>query len=248
MTREDALRKLKKMRAKMEGAQKLGSELEAQAFAEAIQKMCAQHQVNEAELDPQTLDEIDPVERVFPDYDKHKYKVRQRWVDWLDKLADSVSWAHYCSYFTYGNTSRVSFVGRRSNAETAAEVYLQLAILAEEIADREYVDFFYKCKAEGQVGKARGFRHSFLLGFCRRVSERYYEYQEALKKYYAHDQKALVSLGDARKKVRDWIKAQDVKEASDRKNKGVENWSGYHEGVKKANDVEMTKSRMVEGA
>lgn len=246
MTRDDAIRKLKKMRAKMEGAQILGSEAEAASFQEMIQKMCAQHQVDEAELEPQTLDEVDPIERVFPDYGKYGYKVRPSRVDWLFSLADSVSYAHYCSFFRYGKTSMVSFVGRRSNAQVAAEVYLKLAKLAEEIADKEYVNFFYECRDKGDVRKARGFRHSFLVGFCRRIAERYADYQQKLKEYYAHDARALAILGDARKRVRDWIAVQDIPTAQDDKRKGVVNWDGFHKGVSKANDVEMTSNKKLD--
>ncbi len=133
----------------------------------------------------------------------------------------------------------MKFAGRRSQATVASEVYLKLVLLAEALADKEYVKYFYEMKRLGDERRARGFRTSFLLGFCSRVDARYVEYVEAVRKYYLYDSKALMVLNQD--KVDEWLKSQKIG-LSKTKHKPtiVENLTGWRTGKVKADDVDFS--------
>jgi hypothetical protein len=245
--REKILRKLKALRGHAASAKKLGSEAEASAFAEMIQRLTAQHCVEAAELDAIEQDEVDPFDRIRPDYAKHGVRIRARHVEWLEELASTVAHAHYCKLLVKRNSSLVTFAGRRSQASVAADVYLKMASLAESLADKRYVDYFYEVKRAGDVAKARGFRTSFLLGFCARVGGRYFEFIEATKAYYAHDKRALATLSSARDKVRDWLEKDGVGTSAARYKKvAASNFDGWRRGVDEANEVDLSGRQKID--
>ncbi len=231
--RDAILRKLKKLRAKAEGAEAIGSELEAQAFAEMVQKLLTEYKVEEAEISNLEESEADPIVRVRPNYLKHKIKVRQRPIEWLERLGGVVAWGHYCRLLIVPSSSMIVFVGRKTDAEVAAEVYCKFVNVAEALADKEYVDYFFKCKREGDERRARGFRQSFLRGFCSRLDEKYYEHMDALRQYYAHDKKALVVLKDARTKVDEYVEKNVRKSTKETKPQPITNRAGWLRGRSK---------------
>jgi hypothetical protein len=186
----------------------------------------------------------EPIVRVRPNYHEGGIKLRKTRIDWIEQLASVVAWGHYCRILVHPGTSMVTFVGKETDARTAAQVYEKLFNAAESIADKEYVKFFYDQKKLGDQTKARGFRTSFLIGFCRRIGQRYAEYVEALKNYYAHDQKALVVIKDSRQKVDEWMK--DVKSRKEEpKMTPITNRAGYLKGVDRANAVSLTGAKEI---
>lgn len=236
--RDAKIRKLKKLRDKAESAQAIGSEAEAQSFAEMVQKLLTEYKVDESEIRGGLETEADPIVRVRPDYFKHKIKIRMRHIPWLEELGTVVAWGHYCKLLVIPRTSAVVFVGRKLDAETASEVYCKLVNAAEAIADKEYVKYFYECKDIGRVARARGFRASFLAGFITRLAKKYAEYMEELRIYYASNQKALVVLKDAREAVEDFCKG--IPEAEAKKPQKIENREGWLRGHDKAAEMNIS--------
>lgn len=239
--RDSILRKLKKMAAKLGSLRELGSEAEATSFSELMQKLATEHQIEASEIAPEDREELDPIIRLVPPYAKYGIKVKQRQTQWMIDLGIPVADGHYCRLLVLPHSSAVVFVGRTSQVEVAAEVYLKLLTVAESLADKEYVKFFYEMKREGDVKRARGFRQSFLLGFCYRVGVRYAEYMEALRAYYAHDKKALMVMNHSRAEVIKWIEDQKVpKSKKERRWNEPENREGWVRGREKAEGVDLS--------
>jgi len=66
-------------------------------------------------------------------------------VAWSEELADVVAKAHFCRVIVHRNSSRVTLVGRESDAKVAGYLIVVLMRAAEKIADAEYAKFFYEC-------------------------------------------------------------------------------------------------------
>jgi hypothetical protein len=125
-------------------------------------------------------------------------------------------------------------------------VYLKLANVAESLADKEYVKYFYEMKNQGDATRARGFRTSFLVGFCARIGQRYVDWMEAIKAYYAHDKKALVVLKTSHEKVDEWLEQKNVKKSKvQHKGSSVTNRAGWVRGREKAEEVDLSGHEIV---
>lgn len=204
--RDEILRKLKKLQAHATSAEAIGSEAEAQAFAAKITQLIAQHQIDRAELEAQDLadeEDLNPIEQVCMDY--RRVKLKRKRVPWQYTLAVAVGDGHYCSLLITPKVNTVWFVGRKVQAEMARETYSQLCETAEQIADKEYVKYFYECKAAGNVYKARGFRQSFLEGFAYRVKLKFWEALKAAEEEAARVKGALVLFKTDADKIREFL-------------------------------------------
>lgn len=243
--RESIIRKLKKLHAKAQSAEAIGSEAEAQTFAEAVQRMLSEYKVEAAEIQEQDGKDANPIVRVQPDWDKHKIKYRRREVEWMKELAAVVAWGHYCRISFVPKSSLVFFIGHEADAETAAEVFGKLANVAESMADKEYVRYFYECKRAGNVRLARGFRESFLRGFVHRLRDRYWSHMKAIEEYYAHDKKALTILGTARRKVDEFVEKNVQKDTREKKVARIANREGFFRGQDKAQELPLTASKEI---
>lgn len=243
--REKVLDRLKKMYEHAKSAKDIGSEAEAAAFAEKLQQLLTIHKVEMSELESKEED-LKIVES-RPDYEQFGVKLRKRRIKWLEDLAVIVANAHYCRVLivTRGS-SCVWFVGRPTDVEACKMAYGFLAQKAEEIADKEYVRFFYECKAAGNVRRARGFRDSFLSGFVSRLALRYSEYQENIRRYYSSSGVAIARIKSAFDAIDEYLQ----KKFADRKAKSakplensVSNMAGWSRGRTKADDVELSPAR-----
>ncbi len=176
------IEKIKKMQA-MYSEGSGTEEAEAQAFAAAVHRMVTEHKIGLTELEMESLDTTDPISVEFVPISKYiekKLRVRTQRVKWMEDLATLVAQNHYCFCYIAKGTSRVAFMGRRSDREAAEEMYLFLAKSAESIADREYVKFFKEMDRLNEVERARGFRISFLRGFVQRLTKKYWEVKTAM--------------------------------------------------------------------
>ena len=241
--RGSKIRKLKKLRDKAASAEAIGSEAEAQAFAEMVQKLLVEYKVDESELFPEEEDE--QIVQSSPDWDKWGVKVRRREVPWMLDLGKVVAYGHWCRMASAPGTSYIMFIGKKVDADVAADVFGKLCSVAEDIADKEYVKYFYECRDAGNVAKARGFRQSFLVGFARRIGSRYFERLEQIREYYAHNQRALTVLNDARSKVDDWVESNVRKRETPTPKSKITNLTGYGRGRTKADEVQLSSSKEI---
>jgi hypothetical protein len=198
--RDRTIEKLKKLYAHAKSAEAIGSEAEAATFAAKVQELLAQHNVDSAVLEDDE-DEKNPIVDVIVE----GLPFKRRRISWQHTLGDCVSYAHFCNMLVSATSNHLWFVGRRMQAEAAIEVFLFLVKTAEEIADKEYVKFFYECRAAGDVTKARGFRQSFLQGFARRMRDRYLQELDKIEQEAAKQAGALVLFKSEREQVQEYI-------------------------------------------
>ncbi len=75
---------------------------------------------------------------------------------------------------------------------------------AEKISWDEYAKYFYKCRDNGKVTEARGFRHAWLIGFINRINERFDEEKSKMREDKTGT--ALVRYDSERMDVKEFIK------------------------------------------
>ncbi len=189
--RAKIIEKLRKMRAHAESAAAIGSEDEALAFAATMRRLMDENQILMSEIEAASARAGDPVVEVWTEPAVVWGRpAGSRRVDWRDRLARVVAEAHGCRIVVEIGSTRTAFVGRRETAEAARAVFEYLAKCAAAASLRAYA----KAKAEGH--DCRGFHASFLLGFSSRLSERYAEERERVRREWASRGSALMRLDD----------------------------------------------------
>lgn len=231
--RERVLDKLKKMYAHSKSAEAIGSEEEARSFAAKIQELLSQHKIELSEIEYQKLDEVDPVQQRLVDFESAGIQIKRSRVAWHEQLGSVVCRAYFCKMVVITGSSRLYFAGRGTDLEAAEQVFLYLVRVASKLSDRAYVEYFYECRAAGDVTKARGFRSAYLDGFTERLGERYREERERQKREWASAGTALIRLTDALKAVDSFLatRTQKVRGVSGR---AVDHAEGYERGRKAA--------------
>lgn len=245
ITRTDAMNdrrkiidKLKKMQAKAASSEALGYEAEALAFAEAMQKMISEYKVEKAELGVED-EKKEEIKLVRAPLEKFKIPLRRRQSPWQQRLAAAIAAGHYCRVAISLGSNAIWFAGKEVDAQIAGDVWGKLVVAAEAIADKEYVAYFYRCKRDGKVHLARGYRQSFLLGFTNRLRQRYAEHMEELRKYYASNKLALATLAESSSMIDDWID-KNVKPGKGVDPPYIQNREGYFQGERRGSEINLS--------
>jgi len=230
---EKVLDKLKKIQAMADGAKAIGNEAEAQAFAEAFQRMLTQHKLSLSDVEFHNLDKDEPVAEWPIDYRKYpEFDTKRSAVQWESILAQIIADAQHCQIIRYTGTNRLILVGRQSDAEVAEYTIMTLLRAANTISRREYGAFYRKCMAEdGHPRKARGYRDAFLLGFINGLKERYDKARNG-----DGSSMALVRIAREKKAVADFMAAK--KEAGDLKSlQSRKQWEMNIHGSRRGREV-----------
>lgn len=162
---ESILDKIKKLQLHADSAKNIGSHEEAAAFAAKVAELLLKYNLDMADIklaDSSTIEE-DISKGLFNPAD-HGIKQRKTRVEWQEMLASSVARAHFCRILVGRGMNTMAMVGRPHNREVASWLLGVLIRDLEFSADKAYVKFFYECKADGDVTKARGYRASWLSG------------------------------------------------------------------------------------
>ena len=238
-SREAVLDRLKKLYAKAKSAEAIGSEEEAKVFATKVQELLSRHKIDLSEVEYKNLDETDPVVRRLVNFASAGISVKKRRIEWQEFMASIVCEAYFCKFIVVTGSSNLFFAGRGVDLEAAEQVFLYLLRVANSLADKEYVKYFYECKDAGDVTMARGFRSGYLIGFTHRLAERYKEERERIKREHAASGTALIRLTDAIKMVENFLeKAADTKKAKPiGASTREENEEGYLRGRRDAEKI-----------
>jgi hypothetical protein len=173
--------KVAKLHAHMVSAKELGNDAEALAFSEMMQRLLAQHNLDMSDVEFAQMKREEPVQGELVDLHKHGLKVKRSRVLWQENLASIVAGAHMCRILIHPGSNYFTLVGRKHDREVAEYMIVTLIRNLERIADKEYTRYFYKCRDEGNVTKARGYHAAFLQGFTIRLAQRYQEAKRALE-------------------------------------------------------------------
>lgn len=236
---EKIVDKLKKLHNMAEGAKAIGNEAEAQAFAQAFQRMLTQHKLEMNDIDFSNLEKEEPVGNHYINFANHpEFEVKKSCIQWQSILAQTVADAHYCQIVRFAGSNKFYLVGRKSDAEVAEYTVITLIRAAGDIATREYGAYYRQCQARyGTPKMARGYRDAFLLGFINRLKERY-----DLMRNGDGKELALVRIARERQAVENFMndqrKAGETKSMQSRKTWSM-NEAGRQRGRAVADSVDL---------
>lgn len=174
---------------------------------------------------------------------KTEWKRKSVRVEWVERLARVVALAHSCDILVVEKSNRLFLAGTETNRQIAEFVLITLMRAAEKISWDEYAKYFYKCRDEGHVESARGYRHSWLIGFIGRIAERFDEEKSRM----AGDATgtALVRYDREKADVQAFLSAMPrAKSTPARSN---HNAAGLKDGRQRANDMTLDANAVREG-
>jgi len=178
MTHDKIVDKLLKLKAMAEGAEAIGNEAEAAAFAEAFQRLMTTHKIEMTDLEFKAQEETDPVAEHRIDYTKYdaNYKPKKVRIAWMETLSSIVARAHFCRILVYPGSSRIALIGRKQDAVVAEWMIVTMQRATEKIADKELQKYRWEVyKRDGNCAAAQGFRGAFIQAFVGRIKQRYDE-------------------------------------------------------------------------
>lgn len=167
--------RIQKLHRKAESAKAIGSEQEALAFAEGVQKMLLKYDLEMSDVEAAQLNEEDPVKSHVYDPAEFGLPGKKTKVTWQVRLAMTVTKAHSCKILVLPGSNRLIMVGRRRDRLVAEHVLVVLTRFCLAQAEKDYVRFFYACRDGGSVEDARGYKAGWYIGFVLRLAQRYQE-------------------------------------------------------------------------
>lgn len=177
MAPDKIIDKIQKLKRHAESAEAIGNEAEAQAFAEAFQRLMLEHKVHMTDIEFQKMEVEEPVGHHPIDYRKYPdLKVRQVRIEWIEKLAVAVAEAHFCHVTMDRNTTRFTLIGRAQDAAVAEYMIVTLQRAAESLAKKAHTSYLWECyKVDRNCKRAKGFKESYLRSFVMRIIQRYHD-------------------------------------------------------------------------
>lgn len=140
----DVEKKVSKLLRHAESAKAVGSLAEAEAFAAKAQQLMMEHAIevtvdsyDEPVEDPMGTTRLGP-DKVTPDtYRRGGYGKRSAW---RERLARIVANANFCGFLVTTGASSITFYGKKSHRDSAAEVFLALLYVAERLRKRDVAE------------------------------------------------------------------------------------------------------------
>ena len=204
MTKERLLDKLAKIKAHAESAEKIGNEEEAHAFATMLQKMLHQNKLEMTDIKFAELDTDEPVKRHRIDYASYPdIELKNARSQWMEQLASIIARAHFCRILVHPGSSRITLVGRKSDAAVAEYMFVTLIRATKRLATTAHGKFYREVlKRDGHAGAASGYKASYTKAFINRLAQRY---QEEQNRTTEASSMALVRIRKSDKAVSDFM-------------------------------------------
>lgn len=266
MTQDTVLEKLGKIKAHMESAKQIGNEAEAQAFAEMLQKLLLKHKLEMTDIEYSSAMKDEPIiekwpeteyvwnkqntnrKRVYKDFPDMEVVDRRR--EWAEQLANIVANAYSCRILVVTGRSIIVFVGHKSNTAMAEYLFLMMLRTAEHLSANAAKSWRAQQRKEngGAGATQKGYRESWLSGFCSRIYTRLKEVRESFNN--PTQSTALVRVNKEAIAVRNYMdeKFKDSKGASLSKRRSHYNSDGYGDGVSAANKINLNSPLNAGGA
>ncbi len=191
---------IRKLFAKAQSAQEIGSAAEAAAFAAKANELLLRHRLEMTDLELQDEQDADPLGR-DDELSRAWGGVQQKW---SDELANAIATTHFCKLVREtrrGYPKGLTYLlGRDSDRKVARYLIEVLHREAKRLA-RAYLA---QAPQDGASPAAR--RTSFLLGFRLEVTRRLREQRARVEQ--TGGQYAVVRLQDAEAAVEEYMRAQ----------------------------------------
>lgn len=179
--RQKVLDRLVKMQRSRDGEAAIGNVAAAQAFAEAINRMLIEHELEPSAIDHATATDKDPVIQVKTNLSAYRIADKKRRIAWQESLARIVANAHLCKFLIRTGSNDIYFVGTKAHATVAEYVFGTLVKAASDMCDKAYHD--YGSESIAKIGRwkaeTRGFREAWFSAFVLRIQERLKEARTA---------------------------------------------------------------------
>ena len=248
---DSILEKLAKIKRHADSAKAIGSDAEAEAFASLLQRMLIEHKLEMTDLEFEEMERTEEVEKHYIDYSQYPdIKMRKTRVEWIERLAIIVARAHFCRTLVHDRSSRVTLVGRKSDAAVAEYMIITLQRLLERMSDKKAYYYRLECN-RSKVPVVPGYRETYLTSFIVRLSERY---EEERRRSESSGSTALIRLSGSLQKVDDWFrKARAQGEVTRSNAKSLKprtnsNHAAYETGRRDANNVNLRSNAVGSGS
>lgn len=236
---EKIVDKVTKLKAMAESAEAIGNEAEAEAFAAMYQRLMLQHKIEMSDLEVERLDVEEPVQKHRIDYTKYPdIELRKARIAWIERLASVVADAHFCRILVYPGSSRITLVGRKSDAAVAEYMFITLQRAVESLSSKAEQKYRWEVyKRDGNCRAARGYKGSFTQAFVMRLSERYSE----LRAEIVGDggSMALVRVNTAHAALADFFNSSKFKTSTALRRQSDYHGIGARDGRRAADDINL---------
>lgn len=231
---DDIIEKIRKLHRKAESCKQMGSEEEAQAFAEAVQRMMNDYKISMSDIDfEKELKKGVEKERIR--WSDHGMQTTKKRSEWIIRLAGVIARHHSCQIVSIIRSNSIIVVGHEHNRKAASYVIVVLVRLVSDIADKEYNKYYSECLALGTPSKAKGFKASFIDGFTIRVFNRLKEQQDKLRESTAGST-AIVRVGSELAAVKKFVD-DNYKPGALPTGRTKDNEIAFNRGVDLANQI-----------
>lgn len=203
---ERVLDKIKKLNAKVESCEKIGSREEAEAFAAMVNHLLLKHNLSMSDLEFSKREVEDPIIQRWVDYEAYGIKSKRARIEWSEKLAGIIARAHFCRTMIRPGSNWVCFIGHQSNREVAEYLFVTMYRSAERMADQAYAVYWRECDHAGDVTQCRGFRASWLTGFIQGLRTRFDQERKTVTAEASVTSTVLVRIDQTEGAVDRWMK------------------------------------------
>lgn len=260
----NVMRKLGKIKAHMESAKAIGSEAEAQNFARILNELLMKHNMEMTEIEWDAGVKDEPVDK-YPvgggvGYDekwKAHYKeypdveVKRRRIAWSEDLARTIAGTYGCSFLVSQGSSRITFVGRKSNVAIVEYMYITMYRIIESLSWKEYKTARNKHKgsqmklglesSEVDYRELEGYRASWIRGFVGRIRTLLHDERQKTQDAPSGST-ALLRIDRDRQAVGQFL--ENIKSGKGLSGSMSWNRQGFEAGRNKASEVGITAKGM----
>lgn len=182
MTSDRVLDKIRKIKAHMESASKIGNDKEAEAFAAMMQRMMLQHNIAMTDIEVEQMEADEPITEHWFNPEGKDGKSKRTRSYWMEDLAKIVAKAHFCDIAVNEKWNHIMLIGRKSNIEVAEFMVVTLSRLIHKMALNAWWREWTRRGGKQSYERNRevreelkGFRPAYVKSFTQRLAERYAE-------------------------------------------------------------------------
>ncbi len=221
-----------KLQSSADSFEKNGNTAAALSYAAKVQELLTKHKLSMSEVDTETLNQQDPIGQEI--IDPPHIRAGQKAHYWVSTLASVVAIAHYCKAITHIRSTKISFVGRKSDREVAVHIFEYLLYICQLECLRE----------EKKALTKKGFRASFRRAFALTVHKRY---QAQMKAPASNETERNALVVSSEKSVVAWI--QSNLKTKNNKSSGINNlnFEGLKAGERSGETVKLNRRGIKRG-
>jgi hypothetical protein len=242
MTKEKAkiIEKVKKLHAKAENAEEIGSQDEANAFAAKVKQMMDMHKLTMSDIAYKEYEQSD-IHDVILRWSQFGHKDIGKREQWTASLLHHVAQFHSCKTFVYKGTNRCRLIGREEDIEAVKSLLSVLVPVCLKLCKKAYHKIYWEVRPPKsnmpvyeRKAILKGFRASWKVGFIDGVFDALAEQEEKSKEEAAEQGYAVIRLSGCVQAVNDYVSTnlRVSKKSYSHSSRVRHNSRGYEEGEK----------------